>query len=287
MMRKLFVVTSCLLLCLTGSPVEATTFLSKQGDNIIEIVSKEHSRFIKYDLETGQALICRYSDDVAKATNLAYEDFRAIPVNTAGASEDDIVKAVVNGVNGGLLQKGLHSLSKEELLILIKESTTTIADNGIIVKTMDAATANQQFTGVFFERFGYSIDFSKIYPPHASLPNGINDFKLLDNKLFIRIYPSNSNPYGKWLVSLEDFKQFKSLQEIKNKLALPALPSKFSIAEIPSGNIIRESKAAKVIADEGIVWGEGGSRQYMIQDYNESVAKEWFIEVGDISSFIK
>jgi hypothetical protein len=84
----------------TETPVEAATFLSKQGDNIIEIVSKEHSRFIKYDLETGQTLICRYSDDVSKATDLVYEDFRTISVNTAGASEDDIVRAVVNGVSG-------------------------------------------------------------------------------------------------------------------------------------------------------------------------------------------
>jgi hypothetical protein len=69
--------------------------------NSTRSISKEHSRFIKYDLETGQTLICRYSDDIAKATDLGYEDFRTISVNTAGASEDDIVRAVVNATKAG------------------------------------------------------------------------------------------------------------------------------------------------------------------------------------------
>jgi hypothetical protein len=93
--------------------VEAQTFLSKQGDNIIEIISKEHSRFIKYDVETGQTLICNYSDDVAKATDLGYEDFRTLSVNTTSASEDDIVRAVVDGVKSG-----------ENLPSLIRQLTT-------------------------------------------------------------------------------------------------------------------------------------------------------------------
>jgi hypothetical protein len=100
MMRKLFIITSSLLFCLTEAPAEAATFLSKQGDNIIEIVSREHSRFIKYDLETGQALICRYSDDAAKAADLVYENFRVVSVNTTGTT-DDIVVAVVNAAKGG------------------------------------------------------------------------------------------------------------------------------------------------------------------------------------------
>ncbi|MDR2410535.1 MAG: hypothetical protein LBE13_20830 [Bacteroidales bacterium] len=84
----------------TEAPVEATTLLGKQGDNIIEIVSREHSRFIKYDLVTGQTLICNYSDDAAKVTSLGFDDFRTISINTAGAT-DDIVVAVVNAAKGG------------------------------------------------------------------------------------------------------------------------------------------------------------------------------------------
>jgi hypothetical protein len=49
----------------------------------------------------GYAQSARYSDDVAKATDLVYEDFRTISINTAGTSEDDIVRAVVNGVKVG------------------------------------------------------------------------------------------------------------------------------------------------------------------------------------------
>ncbi|GHT24742.1 hypothetical protein AGMMS4957_18280 [Bacteroidia bacterium] len=79
----------------TEAPQGATTFLKKQGDNIVEIVNKESSRFIKYDLQTGEMLVCRYSDNVEKTLQLTYEDFRTISVNTAGLSEDGVVEAIV------------------------------------------------------------------------------------------------------------------------------------------------------------------------------------------------
>jgi hypothetical protein len=205
-------------------------------------------------------------------------------VTTIAKNGDELVVSVGKG---GLLQKGLQNLSKEELLTLVRESTTSITNKGIVVNTLDAATANQQFTGIMFKKYGFNIDFSKINPPHAPLSTGINDFKLLENKLFVRVYPEGSEVFGIWLISMEDFRKFKSLQEIKNKLALPGLPAKFSIAEIPAETIIRESKAAKVITNDGTVWGEGGATQYMIQNHTESTTKEWFKEVGNISEFIK
>jgi hypothetical protein len=80
----------------TEAPLEATTFLNKQGDNIIEIISKADSRFIRYDLSTGELLVCSYSDDAARTLELSYEDFQKITINTAGKSEDEIVRAVVS-----------------------------------------------------------------------------------------------------------------------------------------------------------------------------------------------
>jgi hypothetical protein len=94
------------------APLEATTFLKKEGDNIIEIISKPDSRFIKYDLETGQTLISRYSDDAARTLELSYEDFQKITINTAGKSEDDIVKAVVSVAKGESLLDDIFNLQK-------------------------------------------------------------------------------------------------------------------------------------------------------------------------------
>jgi hypothetical protein len=80
----------------TEAPLEAKSFLSKQGNNFIEIVSQADKKFIKYDLETGQTLIADYSDNAANTLQLTYKDFRKIPVSAT--TDDDIVKAVVDNV---------------------------------------------------------------------------------------------------------------------------------------------------------------------------------------------
>jgi hypothetical protein len=41
------------------------------------------SQFTKYELSTGEMLICSYSDDATKTLALTYEDFQIITINTA------------------------------------------------------------------------------------------------------------------------------------------------------------------------------------------------------------
>jgi len=130
-----------------------------------------------------------------------------------------------------------------------------------------------------------SINLSKVNPPHANIPGvGINDFKLLENKYFVRVSNSSNNSVGEWLMSLEDFKKFNSPAEIKNSLALPSEPTHFNIAQIPEGTIIRESQAAKVW-QEGAYWGNGGTKQYQIQNFNsmeKNTTDNWFSESKSI-----
>jgi hypothetical protein len=55
------------------------------------------------------------------------------------------------------------------------------------------------------------------------------------------------------------------------------------------GTVIRESKAAKVVTVDGVVWGEGGARQYLILNFdrNNNLQQKWFKEVGNINDYIK
>jgi hypothetical protein len=86
----------------TEAPLEASAFLKKQGDNIIEIINKANNKFIKYDLETGQTLICHYSDNAARTLELGYEDFRTVNI-PVGTSEDDIVERLIALGDGGAI----------------------------------------------------------------------------------------------------------------------------------------------------------------------------------------
>jgi hypothetical protein len=184
----------------------------------------------------------------------------------------------------------LKNLNTQELLLVIRSKLTKIAEKSIITKTLNSATANQQFTGQMIRRFGMYIDLNKVNPPHADIPNiGINDFKILEKKYFIRVSNSNNDTFGEWLISLEDFNNFKSIDEIKDVLALPNNPTHFSLAEIPQGIIIRESQAAKVWR-EGNYWGNGGTKQYLIQDFiemEENIVKQWFSNPESLNNFFK
>ena len=49
-------------------------------------------------MQTGETLICSYSDNAANTLQLTFEDFKTLSVKSAGVAEDDVVRAVVNGV---------------------------------------------------------------------------------------------------------------------------------------------------------------------------------------------
>src|SRR5690606_302771 len=110
-----------------------------------------------------------------------------------------------------VLNKGIKNISTEEILLIVKKRHTEITNNTIIIKTLNASIANQQFTGQQTERFGMAIDLSKVNPPHADIKNiGVNDFNLIGKKYFIRVSNSSNSSFGEWLISLEDFKSFES-----------------------------------------------------------------------------
>ncbi len=86
----------------TEAPLEARSLLNKT-DDVIEIVCKENSRFIKYDLGTGETLVCGYTDD---ALQLTFEDFQKMTLTTVGKSEDDITRVVVEKVAESVTKAG-------------------------------------------------------------------------------------------------------------------------------------------------------------------------------------
>jgi hypothetical protein len=123
----------------TEAPLEASTFLNRQGDNIVEIVCKQNARFIKYDLQTGETLICSYVDDIEKTEFLTFEDFRTISINTVGKSEDDIVEAVVreaaSGANGGIVRQNWNGYAN-----IFKANADEIAEAAAKIKNYRTTT---------------------------------------------------------------------------------------------------------------------------------------------------
>jgi len=230
--------------------------------------------------------------------NKSLPDFK-LKLSSKGVSDadiDEIVRyldelegdvAAGSNIISALPEYNVKNLSYEELFDIVRKSTTSIENKAVITKTLDAATANMQFTGQQIKRFGQNVDLSKINPPHADIPGiGVNDFKLLENKYFVRVSNSSNNSSGEWLMSLEDFKKFNSSADIKNGLALPVEPTHFSIVLIPEGVTIRESQASKVW-QAGAYWGNGGTKQYQIQDFNsiqKNTTDSWFSEPQSLTN---
>ena len=269
------------------------TKILKTGDEILfKILDDDKIEILKHLPDNIQSYTTIESSIIDDAVHV-------LPDGTEITGKCDIVEyngqKYVKVTNVGdeinnLLIKGIKNLNPDELLIVIKGTSTKITDKSIITKILDATTANYEFTGQQINRFGFLVDLNKINPPHANIPNiGVNDFKLLEKKYFIRVSNSTNTSHGEWLISLEDFKKFKSADEIKDALSLPSNPTQFSLAEIPSQLIIRESIAAKVWK-EGAYWGNGGARQFHIQGYKdigEDIVIQWFSKSQNLNNILK
>jgi len=251
---------------------------------------REYTFWLQVASLSGDVLFTRMMNKSAKKVLAKIDDSGLDAADNANLRSHLEDVAGASNVVDNLLEKGIKNLTSGELLKIAKESTTSITNKTIITNTIDAASANMQFTGQQIRRFGQNIDLSKVNPPHSDIPNiGVNDFKLLEKKYFVRVSNSTNSAFGEWLISLEDFKKFKSADEIKDALALPVKPTHFNLAEIPQGTIVRESQVAKVW-QEGAYWGNGGVKQYQIQEFwnkGESVVKGWFSEVQGLNNFFE
>ena len=253
-------------------PENRQTFLKEiQAGEVTYLKGQNASEYFN---ETGTAIEIEGIEVYTKNANSSYNKHEFSLKNNGGEHYSNQLK----------------KLALQDLQIIIRDKVTNITEKSIITKTLNSATANQQFTGQMIKRFGMNIDLNKVNPPHADIPNiGINDFKILEKKYFVRVSNSNNDPFGEWLISLEDFNNFKSIDEIKDALAIPNRPTHFSLAEIPEGIIIRESQAAKVWR-EGNYWGNGGIKQYLIQDFiemEENIVKQWFSNSESLNNFFK
>ncbi|MDP4117530.1 MAG: hypothetical protein Q8903_15455, partial [Bacteroidota bacterium] len=273
---------------LTGKldPAQWTFSLTTKGIGLV----KNSAGKIFASIKDGK-FTCQVLKDGASTT--LEEDVKNVILETKDKGK--LVAKTENGnieVEEGELVKGANdladalkrwdNLSFEELTDLFSKcSKSDIRFTNNVTKS--AKSANLEFELDYLKHItdneGKLIDPQNFRPPYKK-GSLVDEFELTEDALFIQCYDEYRT--GSWIMSIEDFNSFgRNSDKIKNALALPTKPTKYSLVKVPSGTKIRKGTSAK-IWDGIFKWGNGGTMQYQIVDFNYNTMSTWFKKLGDL-----
>jgi hypothetical protein len=230
-------------------------FLSNLGDAAFRYLSEtEVVRFYTELSRLESAQITRFyssfSSNPARAVQVASE-----------IGTDNFIR-IFRGHNDGVIA---------EARSLYLQTTRTNAQGSRITRNVSEITEEVRIRGM-----QNPYDLNRV----------IEDITLSQDAIFVRVHGS-ANPGGRWLVSIEDFRNFTSEADLVNRLALPNIPTEISIVRVPATNRVRRSTVG---AQDG--WNNtmprqsGGAIQYEILDFDYETMIDWFQSMGDLINFL-